>query len=52
MAGVVKEGKNKGRFKPAGPAGEKSRFKGCVETQVSKGKSTESAKKICGTIES
>lgn len=46
MAGTVKSGKNKGRFKPK----DGSRFKGCVETQRNKGKSTDSAKKICAFI--
>lgn len=46
MAGVVKSGKNKGRFKPV----KGSRFKGCVQTQESRGKSADSAKKICAFI--
>jgi hypothetical protein len=50
MAGVIKTGPNKDRFKKAGPAGAKSRFKGCVQTQVNKGKTTEQAKKLCGFI--
>ena len=46
MAGTVKSGKNKGRFKPK----DGSRFKGCEETQMNKGKSKESAQKICAFI--
>ena len=45
-SGVVEKGKNKGRFKPK----EGSRFKGCEATQMKKGKSPESAKKICAFI--
>lgn len=47
MAGTVKSGKNKGRFKK-GKGG--SRFSGCVETQTNKGKSASSARKICAAI--
>lgn len=49
MAGTVKSGKNKGRFKKS-RKGSKSRFGGCVETQMNKGKSKESARKICAFI--
>lgn len=48
MAGTVKSGKNKGRFRKGGK--NNSRFGGCVETQMNKGKSKESARKICAFI--
>lgn len=46
MSGTIESGKNKGRFKQK----DGSRFKGCVETQQQKGKSKESAQKICAYI--
>ena len=50
--GVIKSGKNKNRFKKtkAGPGRKANRFSGCEATQKARGKSAESAAKICAFI--
>lgn len=50
--GVIQSGPNKDRFKKTseGAGDSSSRFKGCVQTQISKGLSPEAARRLCGFI--
>jgi len=50
--GVIQSGKNKNRFKKTKPkgGGKANRFSGCEATQKAKGKSADSAAKICAFI--